>query len=277
MWRRFVNAGPIPDDWDSTADHFASLADRRRLRDRVRIAFLEKAKRTSRIHRRWFRIAEIEPDANARQELIDQWRASIHSGDLQLKGKSQVLCLSASPLLEGYRLAPELARGEHFNLIVDDLWMSARRWLEWFRQVGIEPPLWMTRPLPQWLERFHEVGRPPPGWLLSAINDLYGKHDLPVALTVRLVGAPSTQPTQPENRRGRPPLNWSPVRTLVFELMNHHGEFDPADEEWNVQARLEEKVSEFFEEQNLHPAESTIRSHVVTFLSEWRAQYAPNC
>jgi hypothetical protein len=146
----------IPVTLAEDADHFAALAARRRSRERWRIAFLDKAKRTSVHRRRWFQISDIEPDPIARERLIGLWRASIYSGDLVLKGKSlhhrparrfdqsQVLCLAATPLLEGYRLPPELARGEHFNGIVGDLWMSMPRWLEWLRQVGVAAPIWLT-------------------------------------------------------------------------------------------------------------------------------------
>ena len=128
---------------DEDADHFAALANRRLLRERMRTAFIDRARRTSLRRRRWFQISEIEPDPVARERLIGLWRASIYSGDLTLNGKSQVLCVSASPLLQNYTLPPEFARGEHFNMIVPELWMSAPRWLEWFRQIGRAPPLWM--------------------------------------------------------------------------------------------------------------------------------------
>jgi hypothetical protein len=134
----------IPTTLDEDADHFARLAARRRLRDRMHTAFLEKAARFSQPRRRWFRVKEIESDEIAREELIRKWRASIYSGDLLHKGKSQVLCLYPSPFLDGYRYPPVLARdAEAFNKVVDDLWMSARRWLEWFSHVGVRPPQWM--------------------------------------------------------------------------------------------------------------------------------------
>src|SRR5215467_11533125 len=88
------------------------------------VRFLEKAKRTPRTARRWFRIEDIEPDAHARSKLIDQWRASIWHRDLcSSEGKSPVLCLSASPLAEN-RFDPNMAKGEQFNAVVGDLWMS---------------------------------------------------------------------------------------------------------------------------------------------------------
>src|SRR5262245_42301453 len=124
MWRRDMS--DIPTTLDQDADHFARLATRRRVRERMRTAFLEKAARFSQPRRRWCRIKEIEPDEIAREELIRRWRASIYSGDLLHEGKSQVLCLYPSPLLGGYRYPPALARdAEAFNKIVDELWMSA--------------------------------------------------------------------------------------------------------------------------------------------------------
>ena len=72
-------------------------------------------------------------------------------------------------------------------MIVDDLWMSARRWLEWFRQICLDPPLWATEALPRWLENFHQLGKAPPRWLLTAVNDFGGKHNLPVASMVKLM------------------------------------------------------------------------------------------
>jgi hypothetical protein len=112
-------------------------------RQRWRIRFLDRARRTSLRRRRWFQIGDIEPDSVARERLIGLWRASIYNSDLVLNGKSQVLCLSASPLLNNYRLPSELARGEHFNMIIGDLWMSAPRWIEWFRQIGQTAPHWL--------------------------------------------------------------------------------------------------------------------------------------
>jgi hypothetical protein len=132
-------------------EHFEDLARRRNERrfgqrriDRARSDFLEKVDRTSRKHRRWFRIVDIEPDPAKRPELAELWRASIYSGDLVMHGKSQVLCLSASPLLDDHRLSPDLARGEHFHDIIDDLWMTAPRWLQWFEQAGLNAPTWLS-------------------------------------------------------------------------------------------------------------------------------------
>src|SRR5262249_50728155 len=124
--------------------HFAGRVNQRKQREWSRDAFLSKVARTSRSHRRWFRLDEIEPDAAKRQELLGVWRKSIYSRDLDVKGRSQVLCLTGSPLQEGYRLPHDLARGEHFYAIANDLWMSAPRWLEFFRKVKKTPPDWLV-------------------------------------------------------------------------------------------------------------------------------------
>jgi hypothetical protein len=131
------------DSFDDLQKYFGMRNATRAMRGRVRAAFLDKAKRTPKKARRWFRIDEIEPDKAARAVRVEQWRASIWHRDLMRRDKSQVLCLSPSPL-SGSRLPPDLARGEHFNLIVDDLWMSVPRWLQWFSQVEIEPPKWLA-------------------------------------------------------------------------------------------------------------------------------------
>jgi hypothetical protein len=136
-----------PDDaeWVDDRDWSRDLDAKRGGRERRRAKFLEKALRTPRTARRWFRIDDIEPDAHVRSNLIDQWRASIWHRDLLLAGKSQVLCLSVSPLAEN-RFDPDMARGEQFNAAIGDLWMSAPRWLAWFRQDEA------NRKAPAWLE-----------------------------------------------------------------------------------------------------------------------------
>jgi hypothetical protein len=133
-----------PEDLREDRLRFGKLDPPRSARKQVRQRFIDKAERTSRRKRRWFCIKDIEPDEAARVVLLKHWRASIWSCDLMLRNKSQVLCLSVSPLMENNRLPPEFARGEHFYMIVDDLWMSAPRWLQWFGQVSKTPPAWLA-------------------------------------------------------------------------------------------------------------------------------------
>jgi len=86
----------------------------------------------------------MEPDEVARAKLVEEWRASISHGELMLNGKSQVLCLAGSPLAENRLLPAHANDGVLFGLIVGDLWMSARRWLEWFGQVDKDSPQWLA-------------------------------------------------------------------------------------------------------------------------------------
>ena len=173
---------PIPEDSISEAEHFAGLAERRAARERKRTAFLDKVNRTSRSHRRWFRIRDIEPDESARAELIQLWRQSIHSGDLNFKGKLQILCLTVSPLFEGYRFDRELARGELFNHIIDDLWMSAPRWREWFRQIGRPTPGWLAQVgRKTWRPKLDQMLTVSEADVMTALNELWP--DGPAALS----------------------------------------------------------------------------------------------
>jgi hypothetical protein len=135
--------GPRWGDLDDL--RWGDLHAKRRPRELQRAKFLDKAERTPPTARRWFRIEDIEPNAHARSNLVHQLRASIWHRDLCLGGKSQVLCLSVSPLAEN-RFDPDMARWEHFNALVGDLWMSVPRWLAWFRQDGT------NRKAPAWLE-----------------------------------------------------------------------------------------------------------------------------
>jgi hypothetical protein len=70
--------------------------------------------------------------------------------------------------------------------------------------------------------------------------------------------------------RGRKPkYNSDVIETRIFELMDHHGPFSPDDPEWDVQARLEEKLIEEF------PAsESTVRGWATKGVENWNKRKA---
>ena len=77
-----------------------------------------------------------------------------------------------------------------------------------------------------------------------------------------------TQPAE-QKRRGRKPMyDRARIREIVFEKMDHHGEFIPTDAEWRYQADLERAVSAELDDV---PAESTIRELIAGPLDEWRA------
>jgi hypothetical protein len=75
-----------------------------------------------------------------------------------------------------------------------------------------------------------------------------------------------------QGRRGRrPKYDRSDVRHHVFQLMNERGEFCDVNidtDGWS-QADLERAVMSYL---NDEPADSTVRSYVVAFAAEWRAQ-----
>jgi hypothetical protein len=74
-------------------------------------------------------------------------------------------------------------------------------------------------------------------------------------------------------RRGRRPVyDREQLTRIVFELMNHHGEFDPSDPQWRAQADLEAAVMERL---GSIPAESTVRDLIKKPLEAWRRQYRP--
>jgi hypothetical protein len=231
-----MNAQPgIPVTLDEDTNHFSALANRRRRRERMRTAFLDKVKRTSHLHRRWFRISEIEPDEIARKGLIELWRASIYSHDLLLNGKSQVLCLSASPLLlQDYRLPTDLARGEHFNQIVDDLWMSAPRWLGWF----------------------HQVRKTPPDWLLAAT-----------------ASEPTTKAKTRAGAKAQ--WDWEEIEWFVVGKMNEKGDFkDSKDavEGWRSFFDLYRLITDYIVRvrKSRAPTDSTYKRRVPKMVAKWR-------
>ena len=62
------------------------------------------------------------------------------------------------------------------------------------------------------------------------------------------------------------------VARIVFEKMDHHGEFASSDLQWRSQADLERAV---MEELGWIPAESTVRELIKKPLEAWRRQYCP--
>jgi hypothetical protein len=68
----------------------------------------------------------------------------------------------------------------------------------------------------------------------------------------------------------RPVYDREQITRIVFELMNHHGEFDASDPEWRAQADLERAVTETL---GSNPAESTVRRLIKKPLEAWRRSY----
>jgi hypothetical protein len=71
----------------------------------------------------------------------------------------------------------------------------------------------------------------------------------------------------PAAKPGRKPeFNWELIETECHRLMDHHGYFDVSDPEWDCQARLEEALKRFCQDNwQREPAGSTWRQR----LPEW--------
>jgi hypothetical protein len=87
-----------------------------------------------------------------------------------------------------------------------------------------------------------------------------------------------TQSSPTASRRGRPPkYHWDLIETKGRQLMDHHGDFDPNDPEWDAQARLEEALIKFCEDTwNDAPALSSLRSKIAEWLPDWRRDKGGN-
>jgi hypothetical protein len=73
-------------------------------------------------------------------------------------------------------------------------------------------------------------------------------------------------------RRGpKPRYDRGLVRQIVFQQMDHHGDFSQDDPEWRAQADLERTVQKEFESRGYDPADSTVRELIAEPLAEWRA------
>jgi hypothetical protein len=102
-------------------------------------------------------------------------------------------------LLQENRLPAELARGEHFDMIVHHLWMSAPRWWDLFREVGHTPPSWFTA----LCRTVHVNGKP-----FKAVGQL-NSPEL------------SLKPTEQKVWRAKPGEPLTPAQTAVLSALNN--------------------------------------------------------
>jgi hypothetical protein len=72
---------------------------------------------------------------------------------------------------------------------------------------------------------------------------------------------------------GRPPaVDWEVLEGETLRLMDENGDFGPDLPEWNVRARLEEKLKDFsYSKFRTRPGKTTIQDHVKPWLDKWRA------
>ena len=77
---------------------------------------------------------------------------------------------------------------------------------------------------------------------------------------------------EPPRKRGRKErIQWDRIKTEMMRLMDHHGDFDPVDPEWNVQARLEEALKQYCQDKfGEEPSDGALRTKLPDWLDEWR-------
>jgi hypothetical protein len=76
---------------------------------------------------------------------------------------------------------------------------------------------------------------------------------------------------KPRQKPGpKPDFDWGRIETKGYALMDHHGDFMPDDPEWDCQARLEEALMMFCQnEWQRQPAPSTLREKLPGWLLTW--------
>jgi hypothetical protein len=82
----------------------------------------------------------------------------------------------------------------------------------------------------------------------------------------------------PKRKGGRPPkVDWKLVEGEVFRQMDHHGEFDVNDKQWNVQARLEDAIMTFCSEKlKVQVGLTVVRKRVPAMIEAWRESKVRN-
>jgi hypothetical protein len=83
----------------------------------------------------------------------------------------------------------------------------------------------------------------------------------------------SAEVEPPRKRGAKERIQWDRIKTEMTRLMDHHGDFDPADPEWNAQARLEEALKQYCQQQfSEAPSDGALRQKLPDWLGEWRSK-----
>ena len=76
----------------------------------------------------------------------------------------------------------------------------------------------------------------------------------------------------PTKRGPRSKFDWGAIEGEAIRLMNQHGDFSSDKQNWNAQARLEDKLFEFcLDKFGREPGQTQMRKHVGGWLTLWRA------
>jgi len=140
------------------------------------------------------------------------------------------------------------------------------------------------RPKEVVFDRYFEKGKSEPRWrdlkvrseeLVAALK----ASNIEAAAELEAMVFPTDPPDQIEEedhqqtaKPGRKPeFNWELIETECHRLMDHHGYFDVSDPEWDCQARLEEALKRFCQDNwQREPAGSTLRQRLPEWISAWR-------
>ncbi len=99
----------------------------------------------------------------------------------------------------------------------------------------------------------------------------HGQHIARLLATLENATAPSSD-EKPSRRRGRIPRPvWKAATAKAMQWLDGHGYPELGD---GGQANLERHIADWLAQRGHHPAESTVRSHVVKWLDEFRAGLA---
>lgn len=123
------------------------------------------------------------------------------------------------------------------------------------------------------LAALHRGERPPPS------ETMWPQHNLKNIRALRerfeeacgLRQSAPLEPQRPSKRGRREDFHWDLIETEFIRLMDHHGDFDSGDVDWNAQARAEEALKEFCQQKwRKEPGTTQLREHIRTWLAAWR-------
>jgi hypothetical protein len=202
-------------------DHFAKLARRRKVRERVR-EYIDRILDAQPFHeRKWFRLSELVnhcakipgmllSDSSRKEEALEIFRASIYCGDFggRVGQSTRIRCIEPS----APRWLPRDSAGPNGFLfpLIGDLLISRADAATWFRRQGVPPPHGLAEP--------HDGRQFPKDWVATP------------AVTPTEAGPVSTRPRRrPQTSRleaalnkiypgGLPPLAEVPDVAVVREL-----------------------------------------------------------
>lgn len=162
-------------------------------------------------------------------------------------------------------LQPSLSKWREFgnnvklldqSAIIQKLKLTRDEFLRWVDQnCHVRPKFWEGQPKPD----------------STQIDETVSSAEPQTIAAVRPSTTTSLHSEREAFRRiGRPPHDWDgTIKRRVFELMDYHGPFSADDPDWNVQARLVEKIEDEF-----RVSATQIRKYLPAMIEEWTSRKA---